>query len=73
LALFFVLTVFFIISALANNVFRAIARLFDQHIDELELNVRVRRFQKAFIDTIAICMNGEWIYYNTKIDFGKIA
>ena len=66
-------TVFFIISALANNVFRAIALLFDQHIDELELNARVRRFQKAFIDTIAICMNGNWTYYNTKIDFGKIA
>lgn len=66
-------TVFFIISALANNVFRAIALLFDEHINELELNARVRRFQKAFIDTIAICMNGNWTYYNTKIDFGKIA
>lgn len=66
-------TVFFIISALANNVFRAIALLFDEHIDELELNARVRRFQKAFIDTIAICTDGNWTYYNTKIDFEKIA
>lgn len=66
-------TVFFIVSALANNVFRAIALLFDEHLDKLELNARVRRFQKAFIDTIAIFIDGNWIYYNTKIDFGKIA
>lgn len=65
-------TVFFIISALANNVFRAVALLFDKHIDELELNARVRRFQKAFIDTVAMFIGGKWTYYSTKIDFEKI-
>ena len=66
-------TVFLIVSAIANNIFRAMAELFNEHIDELELNARIRRFQKAFIDTIAICTNGQWTYHNTKIDFGKIA
>lgn len=65
-------TVFFIITALANNVFRAVAEIFNEHIDELELNARVRRFQKIFIDNTAICTNGLWTYYNTKIDFEKI-
>lgn len=60
-------TVFFILTALANNVFRAVAQIFNEHIDELELNARVRRFQKAFINTVAINMNGKWIFYNEKI------
>lgn len=66
-------TVFFILTALANNVFRAVAMLFNEHINELELNARVRRFQKVFIDIIAIHTNGQWIYHTTKIDFEKIA
>lgn len=65
-------TVFFIVSALANNVFRAIAKIFNEHIDEVELNARVRRFQKAFINTVAIYIDGDWTFYNTKIDFEKI-
>lgn len=66
-------TVFLIVSSMANNIFRAMAEHFNVHIDDLELNARIRRFQKAFIDTIAICINGNWTYYNTKIDFEKIA
>lgn len=66
-------TVFFILSALANNVFRAIAELYKEEISDLKLNARVRKFQKAFIDAIAIYNDGEWVFYNTKIDFGKIA
>ena len=65
-------TVFFILTALANNVFRAVALLFNEHINKLELNARVRRFQKAFIDIIASYTNGQWTYRNTKIDFEKI-
>lgn len=65
-------TVFFIVSAMANNVFRAIALLFNEYVDELELNARVRRFQKAFINTVATFLDGNWTYYNTKIDFEKI-
>lgn len=66
-------TVFLIVSSMANNIFRAMAEFFNEHIDEIELTARVKKFQTAFIDTIAICINGNWTYYNTKIDFEKIA
>ena len=66
-------TVFMILSALANNVFRAVAELFNEHIDELQLKARVRRFQKVFINTVAICIDGKWTFYNKKIDYEKIA
>ncbi|GAA0874377.1 hypothetical protein GCM10009118_07850 [Wandonia haliotis] len=66
-------TVFFIITAIANNIFRAIAEKLNEHIDDIELNARVRRFQKAFIDTVAICQDGQnWVFLSTKVDFEKI-
>lgn len=65
-------TVFFIVSAMANNVFRGIAKLVHEEIDELELNARVRRFQKIFIDVVATCVNGKWSFYSEKVDFEKI-
>lgn len=65
-------TVFFIISAMANNVFRAIASIFNKNVDKLNLKSRIRKFQKMFIDVVAVCINGEWIFSSTKIDFEKI-
>lgn len=65
-------TVFLIVSSMANNVFRGMAIHFDEIIDDIELNARVRKFQHAFINTVAILIDGDWTYCNTKIDFGKI-
>lgn len=65
-------TVFLIVSAMANNIFRAMAKLFNEQIDELELNARVRRFQIAFINTVAIYENKKWKFFNDKVDFEKI-
>lgn len=65
-------TVFLIVSAIANNIFRGMAIHFNETIDDLELNARVRKFQEAFINTVAILIDGTWSFYNTKIDFEKI-
>lgn len=57
-------TVFYIITALANNVFRAIAIMVDGHVKKLDLRARIKRFQKKFINTTAVCIDGgdEWIF-----------
>jgi hypothetical protein len=66
-------TVFLIISAMASNLFRAAAKLFDENLDGVDLKARIRKFQKNFINIIAICVEGQWTFHGKKIDLSKIA
>ncbi len=65
-------TVFMISSALANNVFRSIAILFNEHIPNLKLNARREKFQKRFINIMCEIFEDCLKFEITDIDFSKI-
>lgn len=66
-------TVFFILTAIANNVYRGFHKKYYKHIPELELNVRVNIFRKNFIKVLCYFIDENTIEYRgTNIDFSKI-
>ena len=66
-------TVFFILTAIANNVYRGFHKKFTKHIPEIELNARVNNFRKNFIKVLCYFLEDNSIEYRgTEIDFTKI-
>lgn len=64
-------TVFFILAALANNVFRSMVKIFNKIIPELRLNTRLPDFQFVFIHVSCYYNNndGYYEYDNTDIPY----
>lgn len=66
-------SVFFILTAIANNVYRGFHKRYYKHIPELELNARVNKFRKNFIKVLCYFMDDNSIDFRaTNIDFSKI-
>jgi hypothetical protein len=64
--------VFFIIAALANNVFRAVLMSFKNKIPQLKITFRFPEFKKVFIDVICMYLRRKFIFYNTSIEFERV-
>lgn len=65
-------TVFLILAALANNVYRAMLMLFKKVIPELRMNSRLPDFQFVFIHVSCAYVAGFYEYYDTDIPYEKI-
>lgn len=66
-------TVFFILTAIANNIYRGFHKKHSKHIPELELNARVNKFRKNFIKVLCYFLDDNSIEFRgTEIDFEKI-
>ena len=65
-------TVFMIISALANNIFRSIVIKLESKIPEIKSTIRIKTFKQIFIQVIAIFIDSQWNYVDTIIDYREI-
>lgn len=65
-------TVYLIVAALANNVFRASVKEFKAHVPGLYKNCTLATFKFLFIDVACAYIRGEFVFYDTDIAFEKI-
>jgi len=65
-------TVFMIIAALANNVFRSIVQLLENKVPTLKRTTGIKKFKQIFIDVFAELIDGEWKYRKKQIDYREI-
>lgn len=65
-------TVFMIASALANNIFKGMVKLFKKYIPQVKLNTRLKEFQFVFIDVACAYIDKTYIFYNTDIEYEKL-
>lgn len=65
-------TVFMIISALANNIFRSVTMVLERKTPLIKLTSTIQKFRKIFIEVIAIQVDSQWSYLSDIIDYREI-
>jgi hypothetical protein len=65
-------TVFMIIAALANNVFRSVLKLIDGKVDDVQISSTIKNFITNFIEVGAVLIDSQWLFSNTEIDYLEI-
>lgn len=65
-------TVFMIVAALANNVFRSMLMTFKHKIPQLKRTFRFPEFKKVFIDVVCMYLRRKFMFYGSNVDYQLI-